>query len=135
MQIRAKVKIGNGQQTSFWHDKWTGQGTMKQQHPELFALSQQQHATVAMMWTGQGWNLFLRRHLNDWEMKRIAEFYNSVADFNNLNGGEDRLEWNKDRNGKFSINSAYKELNSAVVKGKDWPWKMIWKPKIPYKVS
>ncbi|KAG5609302.1 hypothetical protein H5410_020583 [Solanum commersonii] len=123
MQIRAKVKIGNGQQTSFWHDKWTGQGTMKQQHPELFALSQQQHTTVSMMWTGQAWNLFLRRHLNDWETKRIAEFYNST-------------DWNdKDRNGKFSINSAYKELNSAVVKGKDWPWKMIRKPKIPYKVS
>ncbi|WMV23798.1 hypothetical protein MTR67_017183 [Solanum verrucosum] len=83
----------------------------------------------------EGWNLFLRRHLNDWEMKRIAKFYNSVAGFNNLNGGEDRLEWNKDRNGKFSINSAYKELNSTVVKERDWPWKMIWKPKIPYKVN
>lgn len=65
MQIRAKVKIGNVQRTSFWHEKWTGQGTMKQQ-PELIALSKQQHATVSMMWTGQGWNLFLRIHLNDW---------------------------------------------------------------------
>lgn len=66
-------------------------------------------------------------------MKRTAEFYNSLAGFNNLNGGEDRLECNKDR--KFSINPAYKELNSAAVKERNCPWKMIWKPKIPYKVN
>ncbi|WMV44637.1 hypothetical protein MTR67_038022 [Solanum verrucosum] len=41
----------------------------------------------------------------------------------------------KDKNGKFSVNSAYKELNSAVVMEKDRPLKMIWKPKIPYKVN
>lgn len=135
MQIKTKVKIWNGQRTFFWHDKWAQQGTMKQQHPEFFTLSQQQHATVAMMWTGHGWNLFLRRHLNDWEMEKVAEFYNSVAGFNKLNGGENILKWSKDKNGKFSVNSAYKGLNSAVVKESDWPWKMIWTPKIPYKVN
>ena len=54
-------------------------------------------------------------------MERDAEFYNLVAGFNNLNGGENRLEWSKDKNGKFSVNSAYKELNLASVKERDWP--------------
>jgi len=67
---------------------------MKQQHPKLYTLSQQQQATVAMMWTGQGWNLYLRRHLNGLEFRRITDFYNSVARFNNLTEEVDRPEWN-----------------------------------------
>ena len=86
-----------------------------------------------MDWSGI--ELILRRHLSDWEIERVAEFYNSVSGFNNINREEDRLEWSKDKNGKFSVNSAYKELNSAVVKERDRPWKMTWKPKIPYKVN
>lgn len=77
LQVRTRVKVGNGQKTSIWHDKWAGHLTMKQQHPELFTLSQQQQAT-----NGCGldtWNLFLRRYLNDWEMGRIAEFYNYIV--------------------------------------------------------
>ncbi|WMV33010.1 hypothetical protein MTR67_026395 [Solanum verrucosum] len=88
-----------------------------------------------MMWTGQGWNLYLRRYLNDWEIGRITEFYNSVARFNNLTEEVDRLEWNRNSKGIFSVKSAYRELNVEVGKERDWPWKMIWKPKIPYKVN
>ena len=133
MQIRNKVRIGNGQKTSFF-GMTSGAGllTMKQQHPELYTLSQQQEATVAMMWTGQGWHRYLRRYLNDWEIGRITEFYNSVASFNNLNDELDRLEWNTNSKGIFSV---YRELNVEVVKERDWSWKMIWKQKIPYKIN
>lgn len=68
-------------------------------------------------------------------MERIADLYNSVAGIINLNGREDRLEWDKDKRGHFSVNFAYKELNIAGAKERDWPWKMIWKPKIPYKIN
>ena len=87
------------------------------------------------MWTGQGWNLYLRTYLNDWEIGRITEFYNSVASFNNLTDEVDRLELNRNSKGIFSVKSAYRELNVEVVKERNWPWKMIWKPKIPYKVN
>lgn len=45
------------------------------------------------------------------------------------------MEWQKDSKGIFSVRSAYKDLNIAAVQEIDWPWKMIWKPKIPYKVN
>ncbi|KAF3645754.1 putative COP9 signalosome complex subunit 4-like [Capsicum annuum] len=35
---------------------------------------------------GHGWNLQLRRNLNDWEMKSIGSFYNTMESFNNLTG-------------------------------------------------
>lgn len=57
---------------------------MKQMHPALFNLCQQQHATVATMWTGQVWNLFLRKHLYDWEVEKVVEFQTSLASFTNL---------------------------------------------------
>ena len=44
MQIRTKVRIGNGQKNSFWHDKWAGFLTIKE-HPEIYTLSQQQEVT------------------------------------------------------------------------------------------
>ncbi|XP_049406091.1 uncharacterized protein LOC125869678 [Solanum stenotomum] len=62
------------------------------------------------MWIGQGWNLFLRRHLNDWEIEK------------------------SDIHGKFSVNSAYWALKTADQET-DWPWRMIGKPKVPYKVN
>ena len=71
--------------------------------------------------------------MRDWE--DITEFYKSVANFNNLTDEVDRQEWNRNSKGIFSVKSAYRELNVEVVKEKEWPWKMIWKPKIPYKVN
>lgn len=47
-----KGKVGNELKTSFWEDKWNGASTMKQIHPELFILCQQQKTTVPTLWTG-----------------------------------------------------------------------------------
>ncbi|KAK6791693.1 hypothetical protein RDI58_010774 [Solanum bulbocastanum] len=87
------------------------------------------------MWTGQGWNLFLRRNLRDWEIDKVADFQDSVASFSNLTERKDLLIWKNDTKGQFSVNSIYKELNKNAGQETDWPWKMIWKPKAPYKVK
>ncbi|KAG5616947.1 hypothetical protein H5410_016771 [Solanum commersonii] len=43
-------------------------------------------------WTGQGWNLFLRRNLHDWEIDKVAEFQDTVGSFSNL-AENDLLVW------------------------------------------
>ncbi|KAG5593819.1 hypothetical protein H5410_035051 [Solanum commersonii] len=103
--------------------------------PDLHLLSFQQQATVAEMWTGQGWNLHLRRNLNDWEVERIGALYNTLASFNNLTGEEDTAIWKIGNKGVFSVNSAYKKLTTSNNRIKQWPWKMIWGTNIPYKRS
>ncbi|KAG5609571.1 hypothetical protein H5410_020852 [Solanum commersonii] len=60
------------------------QETLKQAFPELHSLSQAQEASVADLWTGQGWNLHLRRNLNDWEITSIARFHDTMARATNL---------------------------------------------------
>lgn len=49
--------------------------------PDIFALAQHQHRTIAKMWTQQGWDLVLRRHLNDWEIPRVTELYKYLENF------------------------------------------------------
>ena len=78
---------------SFWEDKWIAQRTLKQLFPDLYTLSFQQNATVAEMWTGQGWNLHRRRNLNDWEIGNIVAFHDTMAQFSNLTREEDKVVW------------------------------------------
>ncbi|KAF3663695.1 hypothetical protein FXO37_11846 [Capsicum annuum] len=102
-------------------DKWM---TVRVDSPYGFS-----QATVAELWTGQGWNLHFRRNLNDWEISWIAEFYITIAQINNLSGEEDSMVWKADKI------CAYRDLNTTGVSETEWPWKMIWSTKIPYKVE
>lgn len=65
----------------------------------------------------------------------MADFQNSVGSFNNLAEKEDLRIWKNDTKGQFSVNSIYRELNKTARQETDWPWKMIWKPKAPYKAN
>jgi len=116
-------------------DKWCGQVPLSQRFPDLYDLCQMQQATVAELWNDQGWNLHFRRNLNDWEMCRITEFLVTLAQFSNLSEEEDSLVWNVGSKGCFTVNSAYEDLNTVGIEEVEWPWKMIWKTKIPYKVN
>ncbi|WMV10142.1 hypothetical protein MTR67_003527 [Solanum verrucosum] len=105
---------------------------LKHAFPVLHSLSQEQEAEL---WTRQGWNLFLRRGLNDWEMTTIARFYDTMQMATNLTGEEDRLVWKGERGGEFTVKSAYRELRSTEEQHAGWPWRMIWRTEIPYKVN
>ena len=65
------------------------------------------------MLTGQGWNLHLRRNLNDWEMGNIVAFHDTMAQFSNLTWEEEKVVWKIGSKGVFSVNSAYKDLNHS----------------------
>ncbi|WMV34452.1 hypothetical protein MTR67_027837 [Solanum verrucosum] len=41
----------------------------------------------------EGWNFKFRRHLNDWEVMRVAKFLNIIGNFNGLQAEEDALWW------------------------------------------
>nr|GEX54009.1 reverse transcriptase domain-containing protein [Tanacetum cinerariifolium] len=43
----AKRRLGNGENTLFWEDKWIGEGTLKTKYPRLFALKHQKSISVA----------------------------------------------------------------------------------------
>ena len=60
-----------------------------------------------------GWNLHLRRNLNDWKMGNIVAFHDTMAQFSNLTREEDKVVWKIGSKGAFTVNSAYKDLNRS----------------------
>ncbi|PNX70469.1 pantothenate synthetase, partial [Trifolium pratense] len=64
-------KIGNGGNTSFWHDTWMGTQPLKEVFPRLFLISAQKDCCVLELgrWTLGHWEWDLRwkRNLFVWE--------------------------------------------------------------------
>jgi len=131
----SRIVIGNGRRTSFWNDVWVGQYPLMQLYPVIYNLNQQKEATVADVRDNQGWNLSFRRMLNDWEIDSLTDFYNTLEQAINFQPNEDSLHWLKAKNGKFTVKSAYRHLDRPAAMLLPWPWKMIWKVKVPHKVA
>lgn len=128
-------QVGNGMKTSFWLDNWLGQHPLKQLFPIIFSLNQQQDAIMGEVQVSHGWNLSFRRHLNNWEIDNLEKFYNALNLFKGPSSQEDNLTWQVDKQGRFSVKSAYKEFNHSNNQIDCWPWKLIWEVQIPYKVA
>ncbi|KAG5620178.1 hypothetical protein H5410_005396 [Solanum commersonii] len=69
--------------------------------------------------------LLFRRHLNNWEINRVAELLNTLEQYKDLTPNEDSLFWLPDKQGRFSAGSAYKTSQRSVSQSSGWPWKMI----------
>ncbi|WMV55241.1 hypothetical protein MTR67_048626 [Solanum verrucosum] len=131
----SKVKVFDGRKTMFWKDNWNEKGNLEELFPDVYNLVTFQQGFIADLWTLQGWNFNFRRHLNDWEVQRVADFLNTVEPFNGLQTGKDVLWWTGNNRGVHKVNRAYKLMDQTNQQIKNWPWKQIWKSRIPYKVS
>lgn len=103
--------------------------------PDIYNLVLFQQRTIAELWTPHGWNFNFRRQLNDREVMRVVEFFNTVDLFNGRQTVEDVLWWMGNEKGMFSVNKAYKMMNQINHPDPRWPWKQIWKSRIPHTVS
>ncbi|KAG5591118.1 hypothetical protein H5410_041632 [Solanum commersonii] len=93
----SKIKVLDGRKTRFWKDNWHESGNMEILFPDIY-------------------NLVLR-HLNDWEIMRVAEFFNSVDTFNGLQTCEDVLWWTGDGREVFKVNKVYKMMDQTNQSG------------------
>ncbi|WMV49144.1 hypothetical protein MTR67_042529 [Solanum verrucosum] len=55
-----------------------------------------------------GWDLVLRRLLNDCEVERVAEILGMLGGVNIIANATDRMLWKHSKDGFFSVNSAYR---------------------------
>ncbi|WMV20461.1 hypothetical protein MTR67_013846 [Solanum verrucosum] len=63
----------------------------------------------------------------------MTQLYNTLEQAKNLTCEEDKLIRKLDKDGKFKVKSNYKLLDISTKTKELWPWKMIWKRKIPHK--
>ncbi|WMV33682.1 hypothetical protein MTR67_027067, partial [Solanum verrucosum] len=90
-----------------------------------------QQKTIVDHWTPQGWNFIFRRQLNDCEIQRVADFFNTTEQSNGLEGGQDILWWKGSQKGSFKVGYAYKNHPNQPHSH----WRGIWKSEIPLKVA
>ncbi|WMV14421.1 hypothetical protein MTR67_007806 [Solanum verrucosum] len=99
VKYNSKVKVLDRRKTMFWKDNWHEKGNLEELFPDVYNLVTFQSGFIAALWTLQGWNLNFRRHLNNWEVQRVAEFLNTVEPSNGLQTREDILWWTGNNRG------------------------------------
>ena len=101
------MKVRNGEKTEFWKDASHEAGRLKALYPDIHSLVSYQQKTIVDHWTPQGWNFIFRRQLNDWEIQRVADLFNTIGQFNGLEGSQDILWWKGNLKGSFKVGCAY----------------------------
>lgn len=90
--------------------------------------------SVAEAKSTHGWNIVFRRNLNDWELQSVAELWETLEAFQGLTEEEDVLMWKSHKSGAFSVKIAYHFINTIANPTQGWPWKQIWRVRVPKKV-
>ena len=127
-------KVGMGRKNLFWKENWNGNEALMVLFPDLFSLCTNPEETVAEVWSIHGWNIVFGRHLNDWEIGRVAELLNVLSGFNGLSADKDSIRWKHSRDERLSVNKLYIKEMKEHPGGKLGPWKQIRRNKVPTKV-
>lgn len=134
------IKVGSGQQTSFWKDVWCGNQALRDAYPRLFRKSNQKNSTVEEMYDSSNlvWDLTFSRRLFTWENEELYELklnLNTITLQPNVN---DSLCWRwVNQTNSFSVKSCYEkwedDFNSQNHIGP--LCRRIWKNLCPFKVE
>nr|GEV70855.1 hypothetical protein [Tanacetum cinerariifolium] len=57
-----RIKVGNGESTAFWKDKWCEEGALKDRFPQVYALESCKHIMVAAKFSQPTLSYSFRRH-------------------------------------------------------------------------
>jgi hypothetical protein len=135
-------RVGVGNSTSFWNERWIGDQTLRQLFPRLFGISLQKDDLICNMGRlGDGvwiWDLRWRRILFVWEEEQYNALLEVIAPFL-PSGQQDKWLWMGDSHG-FTVNSAYlllvDEYRPPVLGDPvmDLVFKYLWKCGAPSKV-
>ncbi|KAL9683503.1 hypothetical protein QQ045_015325 [Rhodiola kirilowii] len=135
-----KLKLGNGSSTSFWHDVWLGDKSIKAQYPKLFLLAINNSASVREMGSWMGgdwiWQLIFRRTLFQWEAENRRELEVCLSHIQLKDQLDDRIVWSYSEDGMFSTNSLMKAAMAIKTTKKQWEqipfqlWSGLTPPKV-----
>ncbi|KAL9672015.1 hypothetical protein QQ045_009589 [Rhodiola kirilowii] len=118
------LKLGRGNELSFWEDAWAGDKSFRELYPKLFLLAEDGKAKVGEsgFWVDGGWqwNLRFRRNLYQWEEMLRSELLEGLRHLQLKEEEDDRVVWAFTSDGRFSSNSLLKAATSIKCKKKGW---------------
>lgn len=132
-------KIGNGKTTLFWEDKWCGKDSLKVDFPRLFRLAKLKYASVFDYSSNYGfsnvnWEDIFVRPLLDREMGILSRLIDRVSCVVMVPEVEDRILWDHEKDGEFSVKQLSKLLSKGEGEGPVFVFDKIWKLKVPPRV-
>ena len=131
--------MGEGTHIRFWHDRWIGDTTLKDLYLELYVCSSVKDASISeVLWIPKGgtirvWNLTFYRAFEDWELATSYSLLQLIQTCIPQGNTRDTLYWRLKGDGKFDTRSYYLAIRGAS--NSLFPWKGVWKPKIPKRVA
>jgi hypothetical protein len=110
---------------------------LKEAFPSLYDIACDKNSLVAAhMILENGsfqWDIRFIQAAHDWEVDVLSSFFTLLYSIRGDHDGEDKLRWPPSRKGKFDVRSFYKIL--AYKETAHFPWKSIWRTKVPLKVT
>ena len=128
--------VGNGRRVRFWKDNWCEDDQLCTSFRSLFAISLDKEAWVADVWSHSGrgvWAPRFSRQINDWEVFNVEHLLLRLQGRRVYSDVEDEVNWTKAKDGRFSVKSLYKALDSE--RREEFPASIIWNSLVPLRVS
>ena len=101
--------------------------------PSLFIIATNKEAEVADIWDRREragcWPPTFLRSLNDWELKEMTRFLQTLHDQDFRPMGEDKLTLKNVKDKGFSVKSMYKGFD--ISPAFDVPHRLVWNPVVP----
>uniref|UniRef100_A0A2N9HT72 Reverse transcriptase zinc-binding domain-containing protein n=1 Tax=Fagus sylvatica TaxID=28930 RepID=A0A2N9HT72_FAGSY len=132
-----KFKVGDGSRIRLWDDVWCIDVPLNEAFLGLYCLACIKDATVAdsILFRGEDahWEVNFTRTVQDWEIGTISSFLELLYSTTIKRNEEDRMCWRPSLTKGFHVKSYYQVLSSP---GDGlFPWKSIWKVKVPPRVA
>ncbi|GKA51935.1 RNA-directed DNA polymerase, eukaryota [Tanacetum coccineum] len=139
--IAEQDKSPNGDNTSFWKDKWHNEGVLKDVFPRLYALERHQNVTIHTKLIDYSLVNSFRRNprsgVEEFQLDNLSRLVSTIT----LSSAVDRYVWSLENSGEFSVKSirqvidanCFPVIHSATRWVKSVPLKvniMAWKIKM-----
>ena len=132
-------RVGDGIETSFWYDRWIGEGPRCECFRRLFDLTENKSMSVANLFSvdSEQWRVLWKwmRRLWLWENDLLEECKALLLDVSLFPNVLNKWVWLPDPSGGYTVRGAYDLLTSQEPIGEDAALDLVWHNQVRLKVS
>lgn len=126
--------MGNGLHIKFWKYKWLSNTVLMDEYPGLFHLARDPDSIVSQNRDGTTWSIMFRRNMQDWEFNDLVKLLQTRENFSFNIQAIYQFKCGTTGAGKCTVSATYSRSRAFNEVTDHWPWKLIWKIKLPPKI-